>query len=80
MEMLAERRDALITYNSTSAVDFLLRGKPVFFVDPHSGDEFPSMAYGLRFTDLEDFVVSCDFGLSNHNKARLQFLKRTLNV
>lgn len=53
MEVLAEKYDLLITRNSTSSIEFMLRGKLVFFDVIDDKYEFPSKNFCL---DLEDFV------------------------
>ena len=80
MEDLAQAADALITFNSTSAVEFLLRGKPVVFIDPSSGGAFPSASYGLNSDEFIRAIASNDVDLSRKNVARLEFLKATINV
>ncbi len=80
MEHLAEKFDALVTLSSTSSVDFLLRGKPVFFVTPRHDNEFPSARYGPDLNCLKVFLLSSEFALEQYNSARLSFLKDALNV
>lgn len=79
MEKLSLQYNALLTKNSTSAVDFLLRGKPVVFSDLPSGSLFPSPDYGIspsQFSKLLDKALD----LKAKNAARLQFLSFSLNV
>ena len=80
MEVLAEKYDVLITKNSTSAVDFLLRGKPVYSVDQLEKDCFPSEDYcfSLDRNGLMPHEISPE--LDAKNCARKNFLKAALNV
>lgn len=80
IEDLAEQYDALVTLNSTSAVDFLLRGKPVFFVSPREDGNFPSGHYGLALDKLMTLSSDGVQALKEHNAARLNFLNEALNV
>lgn len=79
MEQLATKYDALVTKNSTSSVDFLLRGKPIFVINLHSRNDFPSPAYTLELKKIfamEEFKQSAN----NLNAARLNFLQTALNT
>lgn len=73
--------DAMVTRNSTSAVDFLLRGKCVFVDDYTCALDFPSPGYTFPLYDLKRFLSGdCDLIDSNHLDERLKFLKNTINV
>jgi hypothetical protein len=79
MEALADRYDLLITKDSTSAVDFMLRGKPVFFQNMGEGSVFPSPLYGLELRDISS-AFTCPTSILKHKNApRLHFLKIALN-
>lgn len=80
MEALAERYDALITKNSTSAIDFLLRGKPVFFHPAFNGADFPSSKYGFTLLQLKNLVENRTLDVNDKNVERMKLLKDTLNV
>lgn len=81
METLSETYDILITKNSTSAVDFLLRGKPVFFLDPHIDSSFPSLSYGFELKQLNTLLLEREeTSLKIKNEGRQQFLESALNV
>lgn len=80
MEVLAEKYDVLVTKNSTSSIDFLLRGKPVFFLSPRRDDEFPSRAYGFTIQELELLIRSSSLPDGGKNSARKKLLKIALNV
>lgn len=78
MEDLAVKYDVLITRNSTSAIDFLLLGKPVVFLEYGRGP-FPSLDYGLTLHDLGhgDQIFA---RASAKEGARARFIKEALNV
>jgi len=80
MEELADKYDVLVTKNSTSAVDFLLRGKPVFFLEPRSDEEFPSISYGFKLEQLSPLLTNFSTDLCNKNASREKFLRLALNV
>lgn len=80
VEMLAAKYDVLITKNSTSAVDFLLRGKPVFFHPPPDGADFPSQDYGFVLTQLGPFLDGDEIDADVKNQSRKAFLRASLNV
>lgn len=80
MEELADRYDALLTKNSTSAVDFLLRGKPVFFLAPELSSEFPSLEYGFPVSELGPLIDGDHVVSTQANDARRKFLKDAINV
>lgn len=77
MEELSERFDVLITKDSTSAVDFLLRGKPVVFSKLKADQSFPSHQYG--FSSESDPFLPADL-IESKNIHRKCFLKSALNV
>lgn len=78
MEVLADRYDLLVTKDSTSALDFLLRGKPVFFQNLQDGPDFPSELYGLDVRNISDIFGGVLVG--GKNSARLKFIESSLNV
>ena len=80
MEELAHRYDVLITKNSTSALDFMLLGKPVVFLEPRDDGQFPSAAYGFALDELVSMSAMTMQRLDEKNDARLEFLKAALNV
>lgn len=80
MESLADKYDLLITKNSTSAVDFLLLGKLVFFLEPHNNQCFPSNTYGFELHELVTFLWGKTPKLAEKDKSRQQFLRSALNV
>lgn len=80
IETLAEEYDVLVTKNSTSAIDFLLRGKPVFFHPPNGGADFPSMDYGFPLAHLKLLIEGRQVETNKKNDARRGFLKVALNV
>ena len=80
MEALSDKYDVLVTKNSTSAVDFLLRGKPVFFLEPRTDEGFPSQAYGFELEQLGSLFCSSLPSLDSRNAARKKFLEFALNV
>jgi hypothetical protein len=80
MEALAEKYDVLITKSSTSAVDFLLRGKPVFSVDKLENHHFPSDAYCLSLNQNGLMLHELTPELDAKNCARKVFLKAAINV
>jgi hypothetical protein len=80
MEELAHRYDVLITKNSTSALDFMLLGKPVVFLEPRDDGQFPSAAYGFALDELVGMSAMTIQRLDQKNAARLEFLKAALNV
>lgn len=80
MEALSEKYDGLITLNSTSAVDFLLKGKPVFFMKFREDGEFPSQKYGFSVTKIEQIFLDRIFVMDEKNRERLLFLKAALNI
>lgn len=80
IEDLAFSHDILLTKNSTSAVDFLLLGKPVIFLDLKNDEGFPSGSYGFT---TEDWVAmfSGDLAVSTSKSSdRIHFLKASINV
>ena len=80
MEALSDKCDVLVTKYSTSAVDFLLRGKPVFFLEPRTDQGFPSEAYGFELGQLGSLLCSSLSDLDRKNTARKKFLEIALNV
>ncbi|WP_379552921.1 hypothetical protein [Qipengyuania sp. DGS5-3] len=85
MEDLAHSYDALATKNSTSAIDFLLLGKPVGFADIPKEAAFPSRDYGFAIDELPSFFsapYNADVAalLAGKNEGRLRFLNEALNV
>lgn len=80
MSVLSTRYDGLISVNSTSAVDFLLLGKPAFFAVVNEGAAFPSSQYGLYLDDLDEQVGGNFASLNSYNPPRLNFLREYLNV
>lgn len=79
MESLAENYDALATKNSTSAVDFFLRRKAVFFDRPGPGLVFPSLEYGFELGDIGS-VLNGRRGGATKDVAREIFIRNSLNV
>lgn len=77
MEELVVQHDNLITSSSTSAVDFLLVGKGVYFLAPNETADFPSLDYGFS---LSDFLARDTHGLAKKNHMRLRFLKKALHI
>ena len=80
MEKLVEKYDVLVTKNSTSAVDFLLNGKPVFFTDLFYDERFPSADYGFLLEQMKKSIFLDSMELDKKNQARQIFLKLALNV
>lgn len=80
MEILSRQYDILLTKNSTSAVDFLLRGKPVIFSDMMENNDFPSKGYGLEMSDLRHIHNNFHRNIKNINEQRLNFLKNAIYV
>ena len=81
MEELAARYDMLVTKNSTSALDFLLLGKPVVFLEFAQNGNFPSEDYGFAVSDAG--AIAKETGAMQaraKNPARLSFLKDALHV
>jgi hypothetical protein len=79
IEELSDEYAVLITKFSTSAIDFFLKGKPVFFLKLQSSDEFPSKNYGNSLNDLEDYIAGMNNSIQK-NEARLEFLASSLNI
>lgn len=79
MEDLASEYDILVTKNSSSAIDFMLLGKPVIFLSPPAKAKFPSVQYGFDLEDIRNFINNRKIEIGK-NKKRLQFLKESLNV
>lgn len=84
MEVASDIYDCLFTKNSTSAIDFLLRGKPVYFSELKSND-FPCKTYGFTFEDYSD--KNCDasdevksIAIHEKNESRLKLIYGELNV
>ena len=75
IDHLADQFDILVTISSTSALDFLLRGKPVIFLNDGPRFEIPSFSYGFSLNDLLSRFSLNDEMLNNKNKNRLQFLE-----
>jgi hypothetical protein len=80
MELLSERYDAIITKNSTSAVDFLLRGKAVFFDQPDHGRPYPSLEYAFELGQLKGVISDLAGAVNEKKYAREKFLRSALNV
>ena len=74
MDELVEMFDVLITISSTSAFDFLLRGKPVVFLDDGPIKMIPSFGYGFRLGDLKSNFSMDQDKLYAKNSKRLSFL------
>lgn len=79
MEVLSLKYDALITKNSTSAIDFLLLGKLVFFTE-FSANGFPSADYGFSIDDIGEFGSDESLLCVGKNCSRNNFLKAAINV
>ncbi|MBA0035103.1 hypothetical protein HS962_02440 [Pantoea sp. BIGb0393] len=83
MENLSSEFDCLFTKNSTSSLDFLLKGKPVYFIETQN-NEFPNEKYSFKFEDFNAHFSSKPtfFNLDSElkNKARLDLIKGELNV
>lgn len=80
MEALAGEYDVLVTLNSTSAIDFLLAGKPVFFRDFNSAGDFPSHSYGFKLHELRDFLCGKLSDVESKNSGRICIINDVLNV
>lgn len=80
MEELADKYDGLVTVNSTSSIDFLLRGKPVFFSKVYDSNRFPSQDYGCVLIDLSNFCSLEINSILKKNNSRLRFLMSAINV
>lgn len=81
MDALANLHSGLITMNSSSSVDFLLRGKPVFFESMDEVFGFPSRKYGFVAGDLEPYVIQRNStAIGRKNIGRIKFLKDYLHV
>lgn len=78
MDVLAEKYDVLLTKNSTSAVDFMLLNKPIFFSNFMHNGKFPSGSYGMPVERLGDFLSGVSMPCLNNN--RITFLREALNV
>lgn len=79
MEEAASVYDVLVTKNSTSAIDFLLRGKPVAFLELRADSRFPSTDYGLDISDLST-ISEMRNAMATKNAQRLRFIRESLNV
>lgn len=79
IEELASEYDALVTKNSTSSIDFFLKGKPVFFLSCSDGYTFPSNKYGYSINELKSYITG-NLDLKEKNQERLSFLRNALNV
>lgn len=81
MEVLSKKYDILLTKNSSSAVDFLLSGKIVSFLEFNEDAGFPSVSFGFSLKEIED-ILGDKGGFNFHSKniGRRQFLKKFLNV
>lgn len=80
MEDLAASSDMLVTVNSTSAIDFMLLGKPTFFVGELKGDSYPSSNYGFNMSDFSTVLEHDPRLLEDKNAGRLNFLRESINV
>ncbi|MBQ0265666.1 hypothetical protein AB7W18_15315 [Providencia rettgeri] len=81
MESLSNDYDFLITKNSTSTVDFLLRGKLVFCIGPLNDTGFPSSDYVFDIAQLAQLLNGGDLDdLNFKNVLRLGFLQKCINV
>lgn len=80
MEHLATQYDILVTKNSTSAVDFLLRGKPIISVNLSEGILFPSQNYSFDANILQEISKIPQQIDHKANIQRLSFLQSGLNV
>lgn len=74
MDDLVETFDVLITISSTSAFDFLLRGKPVIFLDDGPENMIPSFSYGFSIDDLMSNFALDQESLIEKNRSRISFL------
>lgn len=80
MEELVSKYDLLITKNSTSSIDFFLRGKFVLFLEPNLSDNFPSIIYSFELSELCEIINKMNHFPSEKNIERVKFLKSSLNV
>lgn len=80
MEQLSEDYDLLFTKNSTSSIDFLLRGKPVIFSEFPQNGNFPSADYGFGIDQLQNVISGEVENIAAKNDARKNFLKDALFV
>jgi hypothetical protein len=77
---IAGRFDAIVTRNSTSAIDFMLRGKRIFIdlFDPKI--DFPSREYADPISDLSALIARRRLADEHQTVHRLNFLKSAINV
>lgn len=80
MESLSKNYDALVTKNSTSAIDFLLNGKPTFFTELKGNETFPSQAYGFHINQLKSALQLKQLNTEEKRNGRDFFLLKALNV
>lgn len=80
METLSSQYDVLVTKNSTSSIDFLLRGKPVFSVNINPQTRFPSEAYTFQLRDINLFLSNKESQNTAKNNERLRFLYDAINI
>jgi hypothetical protein len=73
MEVLADRYDATFTNNSISAIDFLLRGKPVLFHPLCYGRGFPSADYRFTLPEIKYFIYLNNIYSKKKNFYRIFF-------
>lgn len=78
IELLASQYDILVTKNSTSAVDFLLRGKVV--VSNGINEDFPNSKYALQINQIGEILKHQKDPVIGKNPNRLEFLKYALNL
>ena len=79
MEVLSEKYNFLITRNSTSSIDFMLRGKLVFFDVIHDNSEFPSRNFCLDFEDFVFYMQNDYLSVCKIEAAKV-YLKSAINV
>lgn len=81
MEDVVGRFDAIATRNSTSAVEFLLRGKAVFVDIFDSSRIFPSLEYAAPLSMLGNYIKALKRIEGEFQKLpRLTFLKNAIDV
>lgn len=79
MEMLADKYDVLVTKNSTSAVDFMLRGKIVFSISPSCDGRFPSVEY-VELIDILPAYIDGGINRLKKESGRSNFLREAISV
>lgn len=80
MELLVNDFDGLITYNSSSVVDFILAGRWIFFISHAGQQSSPARLAGWTLYSSSDMLEILTSTVQSNNDVRNKFLSDSINV